>query len=260
MTLGYGVAGALVGVLVGMTGVGGGSLMAPLLILLFGFNPSVAVGTDLWFAAVTKSVGGLVHRRVGSPDWQIVGRLAAGSVPAALVTVLWLNLTHHGKLDSTFMMRLIAVALIVTAILAPLKGNLRGPLARMKSGMGRTLRGKQVFATVAGGALVGVLVTLTSIGAGALVAVMLMIFYPMRLGTKSIVGTDIMHAIPLALVAALGHSYLGNVDWSLLAQLLVGSIPGIIVGSLLASRINDKVMTLLLSAMLILTGIKLLAG
>lgn len=260
MDPGFALAGAVVGFLIGMTGVGGGSLMAPILILFFGFNPSVAVGTDLWFAALTKMCGGLVHRKVGSPDWKIVQNLALGSVPAVAITLGWLNIYHQGKLESDFLMKAIAAMLILTAFLGPMKGRLHAPLVRFRQRMGPSLRQQQFVATLLGGAFVGVLVTLTSIGAGALVAVLLMLIYPIRLGAKSVISTDIMHAIPLALVAAIGHSFLGNVDWGLLVQLLIGSIPGIVLGSLAASRTNDKVMAYLLSAVLLVTGIKLMTA
>jgi uncharacterized protein len=231
--LGYSLAGAFVGFLVGLTGVGGGSLMAPLLIILFGFSPAVAIGTDLWFAAITKTVGGLVHHRLGSADWRIVGRLALGSLPAAVLTVLWLGYFHQGRLESDLLMLLLGGALLLTAVLMLFKPWMHEPLRRLRHRLHPRLpavRARQFALTVGGAVAVGVLVTLTSVGAGALVAVMLALLYPLRLGTKTIVGTDIIHAVPLTLVAAIGHSWLGNVDAWLLASLLLGSIPGIVAG------------------------------
>lgn len=263
MDLGYSLAGAFVGFLVGLTGVGGGSLMAPLLILLFGFSPAVAVGTDLWFACITKTVGGAVHHRLGSADWKIVGRLALGSLPGAALTLIWLAVFHDGSLQSDMLMKLLGVALLLTAMLMLFKTRITAPLQRMRSNLTSTLgrlRKWQIILTIGGGAAVGCLVTLTSVGAGSLVAVMLALVYPLRLGTKTIVGTDIIHAIPLTLVAALGHSWLGNVDAWLLGSLLLGSIPGIILGSLATGRINDNMVRYALCAMLSVSALKMLAG
>ncbi|HKT84816.1 MAG TPA: sulfite exporter TauE/SafE family protein [Novosphingobium sp.] len=260
MEIGYSLAGAIVGFLVGMTGVGGGSLMAPILILGFGFSPALAVGTDLWFATITKSVGGLMHRHFGAPDWKVISRLALGSIPAALLTVAWLGLLQGGKLEPTILLRLLGGALVVTAMFMPLKRRLHVPLIRLRDRLGTGLRRRQLAATILAGAVVGCLVTLTSVGAGAIVAVLLMILYPLRLSTRAIVGTDILHAIPLALVAALGHSWLGNVNWSLLAWLLLGSIPGIILGSLVAGRFSEVWVRYSLAGMLVFSGVKMLTS
>jgi uncharacterized membrane protein YfcA len=261
LNLAYSLAGAFVGVLVGLTGVGGGSLMAPILILL-GINPAVAVGTDLWFACLTKTAGGIVHHHIGSPDWKTIVRLALGSLPAALVTLWWLAAYHHGHLDSKVLMDLLGAALLVTAGLMLFRNRIVRPLRRAHVALEQTMRRvrfSQIVMTVLGGAVVGALVTLTSVGAGALIAVMLALIYPLRLDARSIVGTDIIHAIPLTLVAALGHSWLGNVDGWLLGSLLIGSIPGIVVGSLIAGKVNDNLVRYALSAMLIVSAVKMLA-
>lgn len=234
--------------------------MAPILILMFGFQPAVAVGTDLWFAAITKTVGGVVHHQLGSPRWSLVALLALGSIPAAILTLVWLGSTHDGKLEADVLMRLLGIALLLTAAISPMKDNLRAPLGALRDRMGRLKRPGQIVITVLGAAGIGCLVTLTSVGAGALVAVMLMLLYPFQLDTKSVVGTDIVHAIPLALVAAIGHTMFGNVDWNLLVWLLLGSIPGIVAGSLVSGRINERWVRLALSAMLAITGFKLLAS
>lgn len=260
MELGYSLAGAVVGFLVGMTGVGGGSLMAPILILGFGFSPSLAVGTDLWFATITKSVGGIIHRHFGVPDWKVVARLALGSIPAALLTVAWLALLQGGKLEPDILLRLLGSALVVTAIFMPLKRKLHLPLIRLRDRLGPGLRQRQLAATIIAGAVVGCLVTLTSVGAGAIVAVLLMILYPLRLSTRAVVGTDILHAIPLAFVAAVGHSWLGNVNWGLLCWLLLGSIPGIILGSLAAGKFSEAWVRYTLAAMLAFSGVKMLTS
>jgi uncharacterized membrane protein YfcA len=258
----YSLAGAFVGLLVGLTGVGGGSLMAPVLIILFGFSPAVAVGTDLWFACLTKTVGGVVHHHVGSPDWKTVVRLAAGSLPAAVVTLWWLATYHHGHLESKVLMDLLGVALLVTAGVMLFRNRIVRPLRRAHVALEHTMRKvrfSQIVMTVLGGAIVGALVTLTSVGAGALIAVMLALIYPLRLDAKSIVGTDIIHAIPLTFVAALGHSWLGNVDGWLLGSLLIGSIPGIVIGSLVAGKVNDNFVRYALAAMLVISAVKMIA-
>lgn len=257
----YSIAGAFVGFLVGLTGVGGGALMAPLLIMMFGFSPAVAVGTDLWFAAITKATGGLVHHRLGSTDWKIVRRLAIGSLPAAAITLLWLGVFHGGKLDSDILMKLLGAALLMTSVLILAKPRIQVPLRRLRARLEPSLpqmRTRQVALTVIGGIVVGCVVTLTSVGAGALVAVLLAMLYPLRLGTKAIVGTDIVHAVPLTLVAALGHSWFGNVDGWLLTSLLVGSIPGIALGSLATGKIDEKLVRYALSAMLLFSAIKMI--
>ena len=260
LKLAYSLAGAFVGFMVGLTGVGGGSLMAPILIVL-GFSPAVAVGTDLWFACLTKAVGGVVHHHLGSPDWKTVVRLAAGSLPAAILTLWWLAAFHHGHLESNVLMDFLGIALLVTAALMLFRNRFVRPLRRAHLAIEQTMRRVrfgQIVMTVLGGAIVGALVTLTSVGAGALIAVMLALIYPLRLDAKSIVGTDIIHAIPLTLVAALGHSWLGNVDVWLLGSLLIGSIPGIVLGSLIAGRVNDNIVRYALAAMLVVSAVKML--
>jgi uncharacterized membrane protein YfcA len=257
VNLGYSVAGAFVGFLVGLTGVGGGSLMAPILILLFGFNPAVAVGTDLWFAAITKTVGGGIHHKLGSPDWSIVKRLALGSIPAALATLIWLGLFHQGRMESQALMVLLGVALLATAVVMLFKNRITAPMRKFHRVPDERTQRRQLIATLVGGLVVGVLVTLTSVGAGALVAVLLALTYPLRLSAKTIVGTDIIHAVPLTLVAALGHSWLGNVDLWLLVSLLIGSVPGIVLGSLVAGKVNDGLVRYALAAMLVVSGVKM---
>jgi uncharacterized membrane protein YfcA len=260
LNLAYSLAGAFVGILVGLTGVGGGSLMAPILIVL-GINPAVAVGTDLWFACLTKTAGGIVHHHIGSPDWKTVVRLCAGSLPAAVVTLWWLAKYHHGHLESKVLMDLLGGALLITAALMLFRNRIVRPLRRAHVALEHTMlkiRFSQILMTVLGGAIVGALVTVTSVGAGALIAVMLALIYPLRLDAKSIVGTDIIHAIPLTFVAALGHSWLGNVNGWLLGSLLIGSIPGIVLGSMTAGKVNDNFVRYALAAMLVISAIKML--
>jgi len=229
----YTLSGFTVGALVGMTGVGGGSLMTPLLVLLFGIHPATAVGTDLLYAACTKSFGAMVHGHSRTVDWQLTRRLATGSLPASAAMLL---LAHLTGLDMTLVSHLItptlAVTIGTTAVLLVFQGPLLrvlGPLsARMPA---RRLAGLTIFA----GAVLGVLVTISSVGAGALGVSVMTFLYP-RHPIERIVGSDIAHAIPLTLLAGAGYWYLGVVDWTLLGSLLSGSIPGIIVGSLLAAR------------------------
>ncbi|WP_093665368.1 sulfite exporter TauE/SafE family protein [Sphingomonas gellani] len=251
----YSLAGVLVGLLVGLTGVGGGSLMTPLLVLAFGFHPATAVGTDLLYASVTKTVGTTVHGWRGTVDWRVVGRLALGSVPAALLSLLMLS--HMGERTGEaghLMATLLGATLLVTAIATLFRQRLVGWLvARLGTAEGARL----TLLTAALGAVLGVLVSLTSVGAGALGMTALLVLYP-RHALKSLVGSDIAHAVPLTLLAGIGHWLLGSVDLSLLASLLLGSIPGIIVGSLLASTVKEGVLRPILAVTLLLVGVKLL--
>lgn len=256
----YSLAGAGVGFLVGLTGVGGGSLMAPMLILLFGLSPAVAVGTDLWFATITAAVGGTIHHRFGSPDWLLVGRLALGSIPAAIGTLVWLAVFHNGRLDARLLTPVLGTALVVVSVVMLIKPLLRTRMRLMRARLGLDLSTWQFVFTVIGGAMVGALVALTSVGAGALVAVLLVLLYPLRLDARSIVGTDIVHAVPLTLVAAIGHLWLGNVHLLVLASLLLGSVPGIALGSLVAGKVNNTLVRYALAAMLALSAFKMLAG
>lgn len=251
----YAMAGALVGILVGLTGVGGGSLMTPLLVLLFGFHPSVAVGTDLLYAAATKSVGSLVHGIRGSVDWRIVGRLGLGSVPAALASLAILSrIGPPTEAASTLIKAILGVTLILTSIAL----FLRGRIADWSHRRGTRISESQTAAlTILLGLVIGAAVTFSSVGAGAIGATVLIMLYP-RLPLDRIVGTDIAHAVPLTLISGLGHWYLGAVDLSLLASLLTGSIPGIIVGSLLASRAGDRVLRPVIATVLAIVGFLLI--
>jgi uncharacterized membrane protein YfcA len=231
-----------------MTGVGAGSLVTPAL-ALSGVPPAVAVGTDLAYAAVSKSFGALVHGLQRTLDLQLVWRLALGSVPAAAITICVLAATGvHAK--SGFITLALAVALILTA-LALLVGRARvAAVAARYEGRIAPLRGTL---TVAAGALLGVLVTVSSVGAGALGAVLLVALYP-SMPTARIAGIDIAHAVPLTLVAGLGHLVLGTVNFTLVANLLLGSVPGIVAGSLLAGGLPDTLVRRLLALVLLYAG------
>jgi len=253
------LSGFLVGLMVGLTGVGGGSLMAPLMILLLGVAPTTAIGTDLWFAAITKMVGGTVHHGQGHADWQVVRRLAWGSIPAALLTLWFLSTTDAHQVKTGLIVQLLGAILVVTAFVTLLHKKLYSAAARVDQSRIAIYRKALPGVTMLAGAILGVVVTLTSIGAGALGATMLVMLYPLRMTPQKIVGTDIVHAVPLTVVAGLGHFWMGNVDFSLLGSLLLGSIPGIIVGSKLTSRINAGMLRWALAAMLLFSGLRLLA-
>jgi len=260
MDLVHGLSGLLVGTLVGLTGVGGGSLMAPILIMLLGVSPATAVGTDLWFAAITKMAGGAVHQSVGQPDWTVVKRLAIGSVPASILTSIILFEIDSGQIKHGLIITALGTILLLTA--AAMFSWSRVQKAVLNLGPRRTAlcRRHQPALTVFCGILLGVTVTLTSIGAGALGAVMLMALYPLRMSGSRLVGTDIVHAIPLTIVAGMGHFIMGNVDFGLLGMLLVGSIPGIIIGSLLAARMPPVLLRSILALVLGATGFKMIMG
>lgn len=254
--IGYVIAGLVVGFIVGMTGVGGGSLMTPIL-LYFGVPPASAVGTDLLYAAITKAGGVHVHHKKGNIDWRITGALALGSLPAAAAT-LWV--LHSISMDTDRMNALIRTALgyalIFTAVAILFKKQLMDYGRRNDSWFTRLDRRQQLIATIITGLVLGAVVTITSIGAGALGTVALFLLFPL-LPTVRLIGTEIAHAVPLTLLAGIGHAGLGNVDWSLLANLLIGSLPGIYLGSHLANRVADHYLRPALAVMLFFVGSKL---
>lgn len=251
----HAIAGLLVGVLVGLTGVGGGSLMTPLLVLMFGVSPQTAVGTDLLFAAATKTAGTVTHGWRATIEWKVVRRLAAGSVPAALVTLFVLNWSGKvGKDTGEVIVMVLGCMLILTSVATLFQKQL-AVLAKRGE---RLDEGESLWATVGLGMVLGVAVTISSVGAGAIGVTALLMLYP-ALRVSRIVGSDIAHAVPLTLVAGFGHWMIGGVDFSLLANLLVGSIPGVIAGSLCSSRAPDHLLRPALAAVLLFSGIKLLA-
>jgi len=255
MTLSYVVSGFAVGLLVGLTGVGGGSLMTPLLTLLFGIHPSVAVGTDLAFAAATKTAGTLAHRFKGTVRWDIVRLLCVGALPAAVLTTLLLK--HFGTVSpsiSQIIRYSIAISVFLTVIALLFKAKLQ---AWLNAHPERHLQGRALArATILSGAVLGILVTVSSIGAGAVGATLLVLLYP-RLAPAEIAGTDIAYALPLTAIAALGHWWLGSIDWSLLSALLLGSVPGITIGSLAARAVPEKFLRGLLAITLASVALKL---
>ncbi len=247
------LSGFLVGVIVGLTGVGGGSLMTPLLVLFFGIHPVTAVGTDLLHAAVTKSAGTYVHAKKHRVDWRITALLAAGSLPAAIITLLSLHAFTGGLGSSKIITTTLGVALIFTGLALALRARMK----RLSQAYGRIELPRHPGFTVATGVALGILVSLSSVGAGALGITALIFLYP-RLAAQRIVASDLAHAVPLTLIAGLGHWLFGSVDWRLLASLLVGSLPGIYLGSHLVGHIPERILRVLLILMLLLIGTRLL--
>ncbi|MES2119267.1 MAG: sulfite exporter TauE/SafE family protein [Pseudomonadota bacterium] len=253
----YSLAGLLVGMLVGLTGVGGGSLMTPLLVLMFGFHPATAVGTDLLYASVTKSVGTVVHHKGQTVDWRIVGGLATGSIPAAIVTLLAMSYYGMTSAKSPLILNLLlGGALLLTSIAVFFR-----PLILRFAGdhIDAMAKSRVNHWTILLGATLGVLVSLTSVGAGALGTTALLILYP-KLPVARIAGSDIAHAVPLTLIAGIGHWLMGTVDFTLMFALLAGSIPGIIIGSLLSTKTSDSVLRPILAVTLLIVSLRLLSG
>ena len=250
----YVASGFGVGLLVGMTGVGGGSLMTPLLILLFGIHPSTAVGTDLLYAAATKAGGSVVHGLARSVHWPAVIRLACGSIPASILTmvVIW-QLDLNPASQRSLVNLVLCFALLLTAVSLIFRKSI---LDRYRTRMERVEESTIVIATVVAGALLGVLVSISSVGAGAVGVTALLLLYP-RLPMASIVGSDIAHAVPLTLVAGAGHWMLGEVDWQLMGVLLMGSLPGIVIGSYSAVRVPQAVLRVTLAVILLVVAGKM---
>ena len=255
------LAGALTGFVVGMTGVGGGALMTPLLVLSFGAAPLTAVGTDLWFAAITKIAVSGLHLRKGLIDWQIVRRLWLGSLPASVLTILWMSTREVDQGGIGFAKTAIGVAVFLTSLgLLTEKLFAAGRASRIETSGDRDPRRWDAGATVTAGVVLGVLVTLTSVGAGALGAVALMHLYPSRLTPSRLVATDIAHAIPLALVAGLGHLGISQVDGVLLRDLLTGSIPAALAGAAVASHVPHATLRVALGLVLLIVGLTMIAA
>ena len=244
------IAGATVGFIIGLTGVGGGALMTPLL-LLFGFPATTAIGTDLLFAAFTKTSGAISHSRLGHVDWKIMRSLATGSIPAALATGLLLrSLSGHGNEYSGLLTSALGFMLMTTAVVL----IFRKQLVKLTSGNIGSGINPYRLATVSG-AVLGILVTLSSVGAGAIGTAILMLLFPKMSGAR-IVGTDISHAVPLTFVAGGIHLALGHVDLALLAALLLGSVPAIHLGARVSRILPNKVMNPILASMLLLLGLR----
>jgi uncharacterized membrane protein YfcA len=244
------LSGFVVGVIVGLTGVGGGSLMTPILVLFFGIHPVTAVGTDLLHAAITKSGGTYVHAKKNRVEWRITALLAAGSLPAAIVTLLSLHAFTGALGSSKIITTTLGVALILTGLALVLRTRMK------RISVAYDLPRHPGF-TIATGVVLGILVSLSSVGAGALGITALIFLYP-RLASQRIVASDLAHAVPLTLTAGVGHWLFGDVDWQLLLSLLLGSLPGIYLGSHLVGYISEKILRVLLIVMLLLIGTRLL--
>ena len=250
----YALSGFVVGALVGLTGVGGGSLMTPLLVLLFGVHPTTAVGTDLLYAAATKTVGTGVHGFKRTVQWNIVGRLASGSVPATAATLWLLSQQHdkHAASADSLVTTALGIALIVTAVAVLFRKTI---VAFVLARTGAMTPRYEIGLTILLGAVLGVLVSLTSVGAGALGMTVLLILYP-KTDIAKLVGSDIAHAVPLTLVAGIGHSFLGAINWHILGSLLVGSIPAIVVMSIVSARASDTAVRVALAVVLVMVCVR----
>ena len=256
MDVSFIISGFAVGILVGMTGVGGGSLMTPLLTLLFGVSPAVAVGTDLAFASLTKGVGTFTHRLRGTMRWDIVRLLCIGALPAAVLASF--GLKYFGTLSAELgqvIRYMIACSVLLTVCALMFK---RKMLAWVNASPTRQLHGRALAAaTIFSGVVLGTLVTISSIGAGAIGATLLVMLYP-RLTPAEVAGTDIAYAVPLTAIAAVGHWWLGSINWMLLLTLLVGSLPGITIGSYFAKSVPEHLLRGLLACTLVTVAAKLI--
>lgn len=252
----YSFAGLAVGLLVGMTGVGGGALMTPLLVMGFNIPPVVAVGTDLLFAAATKTVGTMTHGWQGTVQWKIVGLLAAGSLPATLLTLNYLaELQQQTEALNDLINFTLGIALFLTASLLIIRERF---VKYLQQHPRKQNPKTTALLTILSGVCLGILVTISSIGAGAIGIVILSVLYS-RLDTVKIIGTDIAHAVPLTLIAGIGHFQLGSVDTNLLTWLLLGSIPGVYMGSRLSQKLPEKTVRVVLASILFGVSIKLMA-
>jgi uncharacterized protein len=251
------VLGLIVGFLVGVTGTGGGALLTPLLILLGWAPPMIAVGTDLVWSTLTKSAGAVVHWRQQTVDMTMVKRLALGSIPGALLGLSLLAHFHASRTHNLdrLILRMLGVALVVVAcslFWRALRGARPTP-TDLNQGEGR----RRAWLTTLTGLVVGFLVSITSVGSGSLIIASLVVLYP---GTplRRMVGSDIVHALLLVGVSALGHLRMGSIDTHLLGALLVGSIPGVWLGSRMTARVPEKALRPVLGTALLLLGCKLL--
>ncbi|MFT5426678.1 MAG: putative membrane protein YfcA [Gammaproteobacteria bacterium] len=257
MDIAYTLIGFLVGFVVGLTGVGGGSLMTPILVLGFSIPPAIAVGTDLLYAAITKSTGIFVHHVKNTVDWYIVKLLCAGSIPSTCVSIFVLkNMVDAGIDYEQVITSTLSVALILTSLVLLFKNKIQNLSQNERlSGIKALHSQLKKPLTVFSGIFIGFFVTLTSVGAGALGAAVLFFLYP-RMRAVSIVGTDLAHAVPITAIAGLGHAHLGTVDYILLGNLLIGSIPGIYLGGNLGSYLPERIMRPVLASILLVIGIR----
>lgn len=252
--------GAFTGFLVGLTGVGGGALTTPILLLVFGVAPLSAVGTDLWYAAITKTVASGQLMRSQLVDWGVARRLWLGSLTASAFCVVLLHIYPIDPAASEKLRWMIGPPIVATAIGLIFHNRLHSLGKNLRLSSTEKFKMAQAPLTVLAGAVVGVVVTFTSVGAGALTAVFLTYLYPLRLTPARLVATDIVHAIPLAVFAGLGHLFIGHVDVKLLINLLIGSIPAVLVGVHLSQRLSFRFLRLILAVVLFSVGMKLWFG
>lgn len=253
----YATAGALTGFVVGLTGVGGGALMTPILLLFFGVAPTTAIATDLWFAAITKLVGARIHHNAGQVDWQVAKRLWAGSLPMVLLVAAIVRLDHQ-IVKADRLTKAIGIAVLITALGLLIAPKLLAWACSPRPGNSAKFQHVQLCMTVVGGLVLGLCVALTSVGAGALGSVMLLYLYPRRMTPHRLLATDLVHAIPLAMVAGLGNLLAGMVDWNMLVSLLAGSVPAILASSSLARRVSGRWIQIALAIVLLAAGVKTL--
>ena len=253
------VTGAVVGFVIGLTGVGGGSLMTPILVLGFGINPAIAVGTDLLYAAITKCGGVFFHNRNRTIDWKIVGLLASGSIPMSILTIFGLEWLTFMNLDyERIMMLTLSIMLICTSLVVIFKNRLLSYIhgtVEISTILTKRQQRIRTYLTILCGSLLGFVVTVSSVGAGAIGAAILFLLYPSK-HTTSIVGTDIAHAVPLTAIAGIGHIQLGSVDFHLLGGLLVGGLPAIYLGSHIGKTVPDSLLRPVVASVLFVLGLR----
>ena len=254
----YVLAGAFTGFVVGLTGVGGGALMTPILLLFFGISPTTAIATDLWFAAITKIAAARIHSKAGQIDWQVVKRLWCGSLPMAFLVVVLVSLGSKVQ-EIGWLTRAIGIVVLITALGLLVAPKLLSLARNHRLNNQKKFKAMQPALTVVAGAVLGICVALTSVGAGALGSVMMIYLYPLRMTPHRLVATDIVHAIPLAVVAGLSYLFAGMGDAKILASLLVGSIPAVIAGSVLAGKIEGRWIQIALAIVLLIAGLKVIA-
>jgi uncharacterized membrane protein YfcA len=253
-------AGALVGLIIGLTGVGGGSLMTPILVLGFSIQPSIAVGTDLLYAAITKSSGVFFHQKNKTVDWKIVALLSSGSIPSSISTIYFLEYIRSLDINyDSIIITTLGFMLILTSIIVFSKNRLLNFIHSSNPGnpiIGNIKKFRPAI-TVISGISLGILVTLSSVGAGAIGAAILFLLYPHK-KPIAIVGTDLAHAVPLTAIAGAGHIHFGSVDLDLLKGLLMGGIPAIYLGSFIGKKLPDRILQPLIATFLLMMGFKLI--
>ena len=253
------IAGFLVGFIIGMTGVGGGSLMPPILVLGFSIPPVIAVGTDLLYAAITKSVGVFAHHKHDNIKWKVVGLLSMGSIPASICSIFAIKLINNAGVNyDRLILSSLSFAMILTAIFLIFRSQWYKLSKNEHFIFVKILHKKYTnLFTIFAGILIGTLVTFSSVGAGVIGAAFLFFLYP-RFKTIEVVATDLAHAIPITAIAGIGHANLGTIDYILLLSLIIGSLPGIYLGSQVGNLIPDEIMRRILAGMLLIIGILLI--